>query len=182
MTQLYQTIANNGLHQQLSTIQAVTDNDGHPLYLRNHPLSRRYSEQDSYLLQYALKQAASSGTAKALQSALPGSVLAGKTGTSSDYRDSWFSGFDQQTLTTVWLGRDDNKAIGLTGSTGALSVFSRFHQLYGVDSLVRGMPQQVTMQAFSAKTGYAQPLNCVNVLLLPAISVEMPVMSECTEE
>ncbi|MDX1391895.1 MAG: transglycosylase domain-containing protein, partial [Rheinheimera sp.] len=32
VTQLYQTIANNGLHQQLTTIQAVTDNDGHPLY------------------------------------------------------------------------------------------------------------------------------------------------------
>jgi penicillin-binding protein 1B len=182
VTQLYQTIANNGLHQQLTTIYAVTDNNGHPLYERRHELTRRYTEQDVYLLQYALKQATKNGTGKALQTALPGWVLAGKTGTSSDYRDSWFSGFDQSTLTTVWLGRDDNKAIGLTGSTGALGVFSRFYLQYGVDSLVRGMPEQVTMQAFSAKTGFAQPLNCLNVLLLPAISVEMPVMSECTEE
>jgi penicillin-binding protein 1B len=182
VTQLYQTIANNGLHQQLTTLHAVTDNNGHPLYIRQHELTRRYSEQDVYLLQYALKQAAKTGTAKALDASFPGMALAGKTGTSSDYRDSWFSGFDQSSLTTVWLGRDDNKAIGLTGSTGALAVFSRFYQQYGVDSLVRGMPEQVTMQAFSAKTGYAQPQNCLNVLLLPAISVEMPVMSECTEE
>ena len=108
--------------------------------------------------------------------------LAGKTGTSSDYRDSWFAGFDQNTLTTVWLGRDDNQAIGLTGSTGALTVFSRLYQQLGVNTLLRRMPEQVSVQAFSNKTGYAQPQNCLNVLLLPAISVEMPVMSECTEE
>jgi penicillin-binding protein 1B len=182
VTQLYQTIANNGLHQQLTTIQAVTDINGHPLYLRSHELTRRYDEQSVYLLQYAMTQAARTGTAKALQATFPGMAMAGKTGTSSDHRDSWFSGFDQQTLTTVWLGRDDNKAIGLTGSTGALNVFTRYYRQQGVNSLMRGMPDHVTLQAFSEKTGYVQAENCFNVLLLPAISVEMPVMSECTED
>lgn len=182
VTQLYQTIANNGLHQQLTTLQAVTGYDGHPLYVREHQLTRRYNEQEVYLLQYALMQAAKSGTAKSLQTAFPGLTLAGKTGTSSDYRDSWFSGFDQDRLTTVWLGRDDNKTIGLTGSNGALSVFSRLYRQLGVNTLLRAMPEQVSLQAFSLKTGYAQAQNCFNVLLLPAISVEMPVGSECTEE
>ncbi|WP_166837214.1 penicillin-binding protein 1B [Rheinheimera pleomorphica] len=182
VTQLYQTIANNGLHQQLSTVQAVTDHSGHPLYLRQHQLTRRYNPEEVYLLQYALIQAAKTGTAKALQTAFPGVVLAGKTGTSSDYRDSWFSGFDQDSVTTVWLGRDDNKAIGLTGATGALGVFSRYLSLHGTNSLLRAMPEQVSLQAFSAKTGYPQAQNCFNVLLLPAISVEMPVMSECIDE
>ena len=182
VTQLYQTIANNGLHQQLSTIKAVTDHSGHPLYLRQHQLTRRYNPEEVYLLQYALIQAAKTGTAKALQTAFPSVVLAGKTGTSSDYRDSWFSGFDQDSVTTVWLGRDDNKAIGLTGATGALGVFSRYLSLHGTNSLLRAMPEQVSLQAFSAKTGYPQAQNCFNVLLLPAISVEMPVMSECIDE
>ena len=182
VTQLYQTLANNGMHQQLSTLYAVTDANGHPLHLREHQLTRRYNEQEVYLLQYALIQAAKTGTARALSSAFPGEILAGKTGTSSDYRDSWFSGFDQQTLMTVWLGRDDNKAIGLTGASGALNVFSRYFTLQGVNSLLRAMPEQVSLQAFSAKTGYPQPQNCLNVLLLPAISVEMPLPSECTEE
>ena len=182
VTQLYQTIANNGLHQQLSTIHAITGYDGHPLYVREHQLTRRYNEQEVYLLQYALMQATKTGTGKVLQSSFPGLSIAGKTGTSSDYRDSWFSGFDQNTLTTIWLGRDDNKAIGLTGSTGALNVFSRLYSQLGVSSLLRPMPEQVSVQAFSSKTGDVQPQNCFNVLLLPAISVEMPVMSECTEE
>lgn len=182
VTQLYQTIANNGLHQQLSTIHAIAGYDGHPLYVREHQLTRRYNEQEVYLLQYALMQATRTGTGKMLQSSFPGLSIAGKTGTSSDYRDSWFSGFDQNTLTTIWLGRDDNKAIGLTGSTGALNVFSRLYSQLGVSSMLRPMPEQVSVQAFSSKTGDVQPQNCFNVLLLPAISVEMPVMSECTEE
>lgn len=182
VTQLYQTIANNGLHQQLTTLQAVTDSNGHPLYVREHPLTRRYEQQEVYLLQYALMQAASRGTAKSLKAAFPSTVFAGKTGTSSDYRDSWFAGFDQDTLTTVWLGRDDNNAIALTGSTGALNVFKHYYRLHGANSLVRVMPEQVSLQSFSIKTGYLQGQNCFNILLLPAISVEMPAMTECLEE
>lgn len=182
VTQLYQTIANNGLHQKLTTLHAITDHNGHSLYQRHHQLTRRYSEATVYLLQYALMQAAERGTARALNSVMPDVRFAGKTGTSSDYRDSWFSGFDQDTLTTVWLGKDDNAAIGLTGATGALGVFSRYYRLSGANSLVRGMPEQVSLQAFSAKTGYAVAQSCLNVLLLPAISVEMPADTLCTEQ
>uniref|UniRef100_A0A486XSM5 Penicillin-binding protein 1B n=1 Tax=Rheinheimera sp. BAL341 TaxID=1708203 RepID=A0A486XSM5_9GAMM len=182
VTQLYQTIANDGLHQQLSTLQAVTDNNGLTLYQRQHKLTRRYQPPEIYLLQYALMQATKTGTARAWQADFPAVNMAGKTGTSSDYRDSWFSGFDDTILTTIWLGRDDNQAIGLTGGSGALNVFSRFHRLHGVSPLQRSMPEQVSLQTFSTKTGHPLEQNCLNVLLLPAISVEMPLTSECTEE
>ena len=181
VTQLYQTIANNGLHRQLSTLEAITDQNGHPLYQRQHQLTQRFNEAEVYLLQYALIEAAKTGTAKALASRFPGVTLAGKTGTSSDYRDSWFAGFDQDSLTTVWLGRDDNKAIGLTGATGALAVFKGFYASKGVNSIVRGMPEQVSLQAFSLKTGYAVSQTCFNILLLPAISVEMPAVDQCAD-
>jgi len=82
----------------------------------------------------------------------------------------------------VWLGRDDNNAIALTGSTGALNVFKHYYRLHGANSLVRVMPEQVSLQSFSIKTGYLQGQNCFNILLLPAISVEMPAMTECLEE
>jgi len=60
--------------------------------------------------------------------------LAGKTGTTNDTRDSWFSGFTDRLLTVVWLGRDDNKPTNLTGSSGALRVWADIMAAKGFDS------------------------------------------------
>ena len=52
-------------------------------------------------------------------------MVAGKTGTSNDYRDSWFAGFSGMHLLVVWVGHDDNSPTGLTGTTGALAAWSK---------------------------------------------------------
>ena len=52
-------------------------------------------------------------------------TIAGKTGTSDDLRDSWFAGFTNDHLVVTWLGADDNRPIGLTGSTGAARIAAR---------------------------------------------------------
>jgi penicillin-binding protein 1B len=179
VSQLYQTLANNGVYQALATVQAVTDKDGHRLYHRPGQRFSRYSLQSIYLLQHALIGVTQTGTAKAIQRALPMTVFAGKTGTSSDYRDSWFTGFDQQTLLTVWLGRDDNKPIGLTGGSGALPLFIDYFKHQGAQSIIRYLPEQVTIQAFSATSGAPVAETCTNILLLPAIVVEMQQLSAC---
>jgi penicillin-binding protein 1B len=51
-------------------------------------------------------------------------VVAGKTGTSSDTRDSWFAGFTGSYVAVAWVGYDDNRATGLTGAAGALPVWA----------------------------------------------------------
>jgi penicillin-binding protein 1A len=54
--------------------------------------------------------------------------LAGKTGTTSDGRDAWFSAFTPDMVTTVWVGFDDNSPMGgsMTGARAALPVWLRF--------------------------------------------------------
>ena len=42
-----------------------------------------------------------------VRAAIPGYDLAGKTGTTSDYKDAWFCGYTGGLTTVVWLGRDD---------------------------------------------------------------------------
>ena len=49
------------------------------------------------------------------------SGVAGKTGTSDDFRDSWFAGFDATHLAVVWVGYDDNRDSKLTGSCGRIA-------------------------------------------------------------
>jgi penicillin-binding protein 1B len=51
---------------------------------------------------------------------------AGKTGTTDDQRDAWFAGFSGDLLTVVWVGRDDNVALGLTGGEAALPIWTEF--------------------------------------------------------
>ncbi len=51
---------------------------------------------------------------------------AGKTGTTNDLRDAWFAGFTPELLTVVWVGFDDNQALGLSGSQAALPIWTSF--------------------------------------------------------
>jgi penicillin-binding protein 1A len=55
-------------------------------------------------------------------------VVYGKTGTTNDYRDAWFIGFDERLVVGVWVGRDDHTPIGLreTGSRAALPIWIDF--------------------------------------------------------
>jgi penicillin-binding protein 1B len=52
--------------------------------------------------------------------------VAGKTGTSNKTRDSWFAGFAGDYMAVVWMGLDNNASTGLTGASGALTVWRQF--------------------------------------------------------
>ncbi len=66
-----------------------------------------------------LKDVVNRGTARKAQ-ALKRSDLAGKTGTTNDYVDAWFSGFNSQVVTTVWVGFDQPSTMG-RGEAGSLA-------------------------------------------------------------
>jgi penicillin-binding protein 1B len=79
----------------------------------------------AYLLRYGMEQVMREGTGKSAYRRLPNSVhFAGKTGTTNDYRDSWFAGFSPDVTAVVWLGRDDNARTSLTGATGPLTIWT----------------------------------------------------------
>jgi penicillin-binding protein 1A len=56
--------------------------------------------------------------------ALPGRAVAGKTGTTQDYRDAWFAGAVGSTVIVVWLGNDDNRPMrNVTGGSLPAKLF-----------------------------------------------------------
>ena len=63
------------------------------------------------------------GTARKARGAIPGTAIAGKTGTS---RDGWFVGYSPNLVCVVWIGYDDNAQLGLTGAEAALPAWVDF--------------------------------------------------------
>ena len=124
VAELYHTLAAGGFHSQLRAIRTVYTADNVPLKRYPYQVQQVFSPEVMHLMQYALQVVMREGTGKSAYQRLPSELLlAGKTGTSNDQRDSWFAGFSGSYLNVVWLGRDDNGKMPLTGGTGALPVW-----------------------------------------------------------
>ncbi|SDK49655.1 penicillin-binding protein 1B [Microbulbifer yueqingensis] len=122
---MYQTMANGGEHVEPRTLLAVANADGEQVQRFRRRSNRGVDAVPAYLLRFALEEVMREGTGKSAMRRLPSSVaFAGKTGTTNDYRDSWFAGFSPDVTAVVWLGRDDNERTSLTGATGALTIWA----------------------------------------------------------
>lgn len=122
--QMYQSIAAGGTYTPLRSIRQVMDAEGQ--VLTRYPLAvKQVAKPESVeLLKFAMHQVTVSGTAKSVRNQIPSwKKVAGKTGTTNDKKDSWFSGFSGEHVMTVWVGRDDNKPTKMTGGTGALRLW-----------------------------------------------------------
>src|SRR5690606_12704949 len=78
-----------------------------------------------YYMNQMLRAVVTSGTARSV--AISGYDLAGKTGTTSDYKDAWFVGYTGGFVTAVWVGRDDNTPMNrVTGGGAPAAIWRQF--------------------------------------------------------
>lgn len=87
------------------------------------PVDQVVSPTTAYVITNMLSGVIERGTARKARGAVPGTAIAGKTGTS---RDGWFVGYSPNLVCVVWIGFDDNKQLGLTGAEAALPAWVEF--------------------------------------------------------
>ncbi|MCF2948778.1 penicillin-binding protein 1B [Paraglaciecola aquimarina] len=174
VNQMYQTMANNGRYIPLHSITAIMSPDNNLLWHFDQAPEQRVDEQASYLLNYALHKVTLEGTAKSIRSKFPDINMAGKTGTTDDYRDSWFSGFDKNILITSWIGKDNNQPVNLSGASGAMQLFIGYQQQQEPKSLVRRFPSGLAITHFDMETGKLSKAGCKDTYSVPAITDALP--------
>jgi len=108
----------------------VTDTSGKVVddLRRREPGPRVISPEVAYVIVNMMKGVVERGTARYAKKL--GRPIAGKTGTSANFKDAWFTGFTTDLLATVWIGRDDSKPIGdsITGGGIAVPIWLDFMQ------------------------------------------------------
>ncbi|HUP24060.1 MAG TPA: transglycosylase domain-containing protein [Thermoanaerobaculia bacterium] len=121
----YSVLANRGRQVPLHGLLCVVDPDGSVLEreLEAHDV---VSERAAFLVTSLLQGVVVRGTARQVRSLGLEDPVAGKTGTSNEGRDGWFAGYSSERATVVWVGYDDNRATRLTGTRGALPLWTRF--------------------------------------------------------
>lgn len=167
VSQMFQTITNSGRIAPLSALRSVVDSDGEVLYQSIPRVSQRVDQQAAWLTTYAMKRGVSEGTGRFLQNQFAWAGLAGKTGTSNDSRDSWFVGVDGREVTTIWLGRDDNKPTKLTGSSGALRVYADYLKQRTPEQLLLPWPTGIATASFTRTSDGALEFDCDGAVKLP---------------
>jgi len=74
----------------------------------------------------ALQSVMDNGTGSSARTLGFTKIAAGKTGTTSDYKDSWFVGYTPNLLALSWVGYKENETTGLSGANGALPIWTEF--------------------------------------------------------
>lgn len=152
--------------------QPELDEDGEPLdiasiiELAEHnqapPAERVLDAGNAWVMNSMMRDVIKLGTGrKALQ--LKREDLAGKTGTTNDQKDAWFSGFNGEVATTVWVGFDDSKPLGKreTGAGAALPMWIDYMRVALEDSPESGMerPAGVVTVKIDPTTGLLAPVD-----------------------
>jgi len=161
VAQLYNGLADGGFRTPLRAVQAVVSADGKPLRAFPLQVTPVAPSADVYEIASMMEQVMTHGTGVPALRILPaGLVTAGKSGTSSQDRDSWFAGFSGSELAVVWVGYDHYQPTGLTGSEGALPVWANLMASLGTRSLDLPPPEGVTETWIDYLTGLAAQPGC----------------------
>ena len=125
---MYSTLAREGVYLKPLIIRYITDSKGNIIESNKNEPVRVISSKFVRQLNSILIDAVEKGTGR--QARLKDRTVAGKTGTTDDFKDIWFSGFTPDTVTTIWMGNDENKSLRGVFSGNCAALWKNFSEKY----------------------------------------------------
>jgi len=120
----YSAFANLGVKAEPISILAVSTREGKLLESREVKMKRVAPASVCYVMNDMLKDVFNYGTAARARSLGFEEPFAGKTGTTSNYRDAWFIGYSPRILSLVWVGFDDGTSTRLAGGDACIPIWT----------------------------------------------------------
>ena len=153
ITSAYGVLANNGIRVEPTAIIKIVDRNGKVIEQSTPTEKVVVNERSAYLLTDMLRGVMTSGTGTG---AYFGRPAAGKTGTTSDYKDAWFVGFTPDLVAAVWMGCDNPEYLGgVTGGTIPASIWRSFMSAAATKYVARDFvrPAGIVAARVSTKDG-----------------------------
>ncbi len=151
----YTTLQTGGLYSEAITLVKVTDVHGKVIEEHRAAPEPAITPAVAYLITSLMRSVVEQGTAMAVREL--NRPAAGKTGTASEYRDAWFSGYTMDYVASAWVGFDDHSILGPgeTGGRAALPLWLGFMKAAHEGKPARDFeaPEGVTLARVDPQTG-----------------------------
>lgn len=182
VAQMYTSLANGGFRTPLRAVRAVVDEKGEALKAFPLEVTQVSDPAAVYQVNRMMVEVMRRGTGASAAAKLGGLVVAGKSGTSSDYRDSWFAGFSGSHVVVSWLGYDDNEPTRYSGSTGALPIWTQIMAGIDTTSWDQPLPDGLSETQIEFATGLGVNYTCATngVTIAVPHGTEIPMRDGCT--
>ena len=163
MATAYGTFANYGLQVTPILIERIVDTDGLPIFTHQPQIRQVIAPDLAAQMVHLLRQAVDRGTGRRVRRLGFARPAAGKTGTTNDNTDAWFTGFTPDLVASVWVGFDDRRThklmdtrgVQITGGSGAVPIWTDFMIAVneGRPEKDFDVPEEVNIYSVDPRTG-----------------------------
>ncbi len=159
LARAYCVFAAGGVQPFPLSLKGVVDESDKILEQKHLNIERVITPAEAFIMNNMLQGVVKEGTARSLQWRGISWPVAGKTGTTNDFRDAWFVGYTPDILALVWVGFDNGDPIKATGAAAALPIWA---------DLMNAIPQYRSETGFKIPGGVEKIMVCA-VTGLPAV-------------
>jgi penicillin-binding protein 1A len=182
MAGAYGAIGNGGVYVKPHFIERIVDDHGTVIYEFTREDRRVMSSQTAWLMGNMMQTVVTSGTGTNAQ--VPNVFTAGKTGTSEEYKDSWFCGFTPGYSVAVWMGYDQEHTMNYVYGGGfPAKIFKNMLQKAHSKNNPppKGMPSDIVRVSVCSRSGLLPGDNCPSEQIITEYSRADAVPTEVCE-